>query len=188
MLKAQIIGNLGKDAEVKTTQSGQTLINFSVAHTVKTQNGDKTVWVNCTRFVPQGQNSNIAQYLKKGTKVWCEGEPSARAWINQSTGEANSSLELVVYQIELCGSAQPAATTAQQPATTQQPNYTINANGMQAAPPPPPAPAPAPTPQNTHGQVVNRHSWDSTLNAWIPVQAPPAANAQTQPPTADAPF
>lgn len=136
MLKMQIIGNLGKDAEVKTTQSGQIIINFSVAHTTKRNGQDATVWVDCSKFVEQGQTTAVAQYLKKGTKVYVEGMPSANAWTGQD-GTVNASLRLTAYQIELLGSQQQAQPQQQAPAQAYpqaqpQPQYTA------------PAPAPAP--------------------------------------------
>jgi single-strand DNA-binding protein len=119
MLKMQIIGNLGKDAEVKQTQAGQTIINFSVAHTTKRNGQDATVWVDVSKFVEQGQTTAIAQYLKKGTKVYVEGMPSANGWTGQD-GTVNGSLRLTAYQIELLGQAQaqPQAQAPVQPYNT----------------------------------------------------------------------
>lgn len=133
MLKMQIIGNLGKDAEVKTTQSGQTIISFSVAHSYKRNGQDATVWVDCSKFVEQGQTSAIAQYLRKGTKVYVEGMPSANGWTGND-GTVNASLRLTAYQIELLGGqAQPQAPAVQpQPLNPYQPQ------------PQPQYPAPAP--------------------------------------------
>lgn len=98
MLKTQVIGNLGKDAEVKEV-NGKKVIEFSVCHSYKKQGGESvSVWVNCSKW---GDTTTIAPYLKKGTKVWCDGTPSVDAWIKD--GEAKSSLRLSVSQIELLG-------------------------------------------------------------------------------------
>ena len=48
MIKLQVIGHIGKDAELKTLDSGKSVINFSVADTQKQKDGtSKTTWVEC---------------------------------------------------------------------------------------------------------------------------------------------
>lgn len=110
MLKLTVVGNLGRDAEVKQLNSGMTVISFSVAHTDrwKTQGGEKrenTTWVQCSIWRKQGESIEIAKYLTTGRSVAVEGSPSARAY-NDNEGEAKSSLELRVFNIELMGLTQ----------------------------------------------------------------------------------
>lgn len=78
MLKIQVIGHLGKDAVVKTV-NGKSVINFSVASTEKYKDAqgnlkENTTWVFCDYWI---DNTNVAQYLKKGTQIYIEGKPSA---------------------------------------------------------------------------------------------------------------
>lgn len=85
MNKHILTGTLGKDAEVKEFNNGNTVINFPVAHkeTWKDKQGQKqerTTWHECEWFI---NNTSIAQYLKKGAKVLVEGTPYSRAYINQ---------------------------------------------------------------------------------------------------------
>ena len=66
MLKTQIIGSLGRDAESKQVGSN-TVINFSVAHTEKSKDAqgnqtEKTIWVDCAKW---GEKTGILPYLKK---------------------------------------------------------------------------------------------------------------------------
>lgn len=71
-----IAGNLGKDAELKTTQGGDQFCRFSVA--VSTGWGDKkaTTWWDVTRW---GKGADkLAEFLKKGSKVAVSGEISTR--------------------------------------------------------------------------------------------------------------
>lgn len=185
MLKAQIVGNLGKDAEVKTLPSGQRYYSFSVAHTFRTQQGDQTVWVNCTKWIRQGDSEAVFQYMKKGKKVYLEGTPSARAWAAQD-GTANASLELNVAYIELLSpndqaqpqAAAPAQQQWQQPATAQQPNYTMNANGMQAQQPAPaqqqapPAQQQAAPPTQAAAPAANNPWTAQTAGQWGAAQNP----------------
>lgn len=58
-----IAGNLGKDCEVQTNQRGE-FITFSVAVTEGSKENKKTIWFGCSSY-----KVNLAQYLKKGTKV-----------------------------------------------------------------------------------------------------------------------
>lgn len=138
MNRTQIIGNLGQDAEVKAFEGGQSAISFSVAVTEKWNDAsgvkqERTDWFRCTLWRKPEQTS-IANYLKKGTKVLVEGKVSARAWVNATTSELNSALEIRVANVELLGGlpaeqngaptqqAAPAQTYAQasQPATLAQ--------------------------------------------------------------------
>jgi len=92
--KVQLIGNLGKDPELKHTQSGTAVCSFTVA-TSKSwvdQNGnkkEKTEWHNITVWNRgQGkQAENCAKYLSKGKKVYVEGELETRQWLDERSGE-----------------------------------------------------------------------------------------------------
>lgn len=65
-----IAGNLGKDCEVQSNQRGE-FITFSVAVTEGSRENQKTTWFGCSSY-----QTNIAQYLKKGTKVVVTGSLS----------------------------------------------------------------------------------------------------------------
>lgn len=107
MIELQLIGHLGKDAEVK--EIGNTkVINFSVAVTerFKNQKGElveNTTWVDVAKW---GTNVTVAQYLKKGTQVYISGKPSARGYISNGSNEANGVLCVTAFNIKLLGSAQ----------------------------------------------------------------------------------
>ena len=65
-----IAGNLGKSAEVQSNQKGE-FITFSVAVTEGSRENQKTNWFSCISY-----QTNIAQYLQKGTKVVVQGSLS----------------------------------------------------------------------------------------------------------------
>lgn len=117
MIKTLIIGHLGKDALVKEV-NGKTVINFSVAHTENFKNNEgvkieKTVWVECAYW---SDRTTIAQYLKKGTQVYIEGQPSVDTYTNNE-GKSIPKLKLRVAQIQLLGSAnKPQEQTTEQAA------------------------------------------------------------------------
>jgi single-strand DNA-binding protein len=121
MNRFQFTGNLGRDAEVKNLQSGQTVLSFAVAITEKWKDKtgnpqEKTTWVNCTQWLRDGK-SGIAPYLTKGTKVLVEGKPSARGYVNKE-GDAVANLECDVQGIELIGSRGEAQQPQAQPASS----------------------------------------------------------------------
>lgn len=114
MIKLQVIGHLGKDAEVKSV-NGKTVINFSVAHTEKFKDRDgnpasKTTWVECAQWT---EKTGVAPYLKKGVSVYAEGTPEVRTF-EKGDGSTGVSLTLRVASIQLLGGGkqdggQPAA-------------------------------------------------------------------------------
>lgn len=107
MIKMEVLGRLGSDAEIAQVNN-QTVIRFSVVHTRSYYNKDgnktqKTIWVNCSRWLTNGQSTKVADFLKKGEMVYAAGEPSARGYIQPTSGAAQASLNLRVEQIELTG-------------------------------------------------------------------------------------
>lgn len=98
MVQMQLIGTLGKDAEVKDVDKTK-VINFSVA--VNQGYGEKktTLWVDAAKF---GDKIAVANYLKKGTKVFISGEPTLVNWTSK-TGTSGTSLRLRVNELELLG-------------------------------------------------------------------------------------
>lgn len=101
MLKLTIIGNIGKDAETKTF-NGATYATFSVAHTEKSVDNATTTWVSCTKRI--GEDSRLTDYLKKGTKVYAEGNFSIKEYT--SDGVKKTSINLWVSSLELLSKAE----------------------------------------------------------------------------------
>ena len=105
MQKIQVIGRIGKDAEVKDFGNSQ-VINFSVAVSEKytnKQTGEvttNTTWFECAKW---GNNTSIAQYIKKGGQIFVEGKINNRAWVDQS-GTPQVTNGINVFEIELLGS------------------------------------------------------------------------------------
>lgn len=117
MLKAQILGNLGSDAELKYSAGGSPLLRCNVAANfrVKNDNGeweDRTEWVRVTLFGARAES--LSQYLTKGAKVYVDGRLEARPWTSRE-GAVRAGLEVIANDIELCsprnndGQRQPAA-------------------------------------------------------------------------------
>ena len=100
--KVILIGNLGKDPEVRRLNSGDPVVNLSVATSESwrdKQSGErkeKTEWHRVVIF-----NENIAkvaeQYLKKGSTVYIEGQLQTRKWTDQA-GVEKYSTEVVLQK------------------------------------------------------------------------------------------
>ncbi len=135
MIKLQIIGNVGKDAEIRPVGDNQVL-EFTVCHTEKWNTADgpkeKAVWVKVTKWFKANDTIAVAQYLKTGQKVYCEGTPDVRGWLdtknldaaNQPTPRGELSMKCI--NIELLGGGTATGTSA------------AAAPAKPATPPPPP--------------------------------------------------
>lgn len=100
--RAQIIGNLGRDPEVKTMRGDKKVANLSVATTEKWKDRnsgewkEKTEWHRITVFADAFVKF-AEDYLRKGSKVYVEGKIQTRKWQDQS-GQDKFSTEIVVEQ------------------------------------------------------------------------------------------
>lgn len=135
MINLQVLGNIGNDAEVRATTTGMSAISFSVAHSEsytdkQGQKQSKTTWVRCTLW-RKPESCNVADYLRKGTKILVWGEPSASAWTGQD-GTVQSALELRVLNFEFAGSAPQQTQQQTQPANVHQPQP-VKTQAAQAA-------------------------------------------------------
>jgi single-strand DNA-binding protein len=84
--KVILIGNLGKDPEVKYTPSGVQIAKFSLATSERVKKGDnweeKTDWHNIVLFSRQAEYAK--EYLKKGMTVFVDGKISTRTWDDEN--------------------------------------------------------------------------------------------------------
>ena len=71
-----IAGNIGKDAEIRSTQGGDKVTGWTVAVEDRTGKEKSTIWFDCTLWGKRGES--LAQYLTKGSKVCVSGELSKR--------------------------------------------------------------------------------------------------------------
>lgn len=105
--KAIIVGNLGRDPELRSTPSGQTLAKFSVATTRKWRDRDgnlqeQTEWHN---IVCWGRQAEVAgQYLTRGKQVYVEGRLQTDSWEDKETGKKMYRTEIVCDNFQMLGS------------------------------------------------------------------------------------
>jgi single-strand DNA-binding protein len=102
--KAILVGNLGKDPEVRTTQDGQKIVNLTLA-TSDTWNDrqtgerkERTEWHRVVIF--NDRIGDVAEkYLRKGSKVYIEGSLQTRKWTDQ-TGQERYTTEVVISRFK----------------------------------------------------------------------------------------
>jgi len=99
--KAIIVGHLGGDPEVRSTQSGMSVCNFTVATSEKNKDGAETTeW---HRIVCFGKTAdNVGKYLTKGSQVYVEGRIQTRKWTDKE-GNDRYTTEIVGNQIAFLG-------------------------------------------------------------------------------------
>jgi single-strand DNA-binding protein len=101
-----IIGNCGRDPEMRYLPSGSPVTNFSVAVTrrFKSRDGDdreETEWFNVNCFDRLAEIAN--EYLSKGKQVYVEGRLRTNSWEDRQTGEKRSRMEVVATDMVLLG-------------------------------------------------------------------------------------
>lgn len=93
---------LGRDAEMKTTQSGKAVCEFTGAYDVGYGQNKQTQWVKCSLWGDRGEK--VAQYLVKGSQVVVTlSDLRARAFINKNTNEPQAALEGRVIEFDFAG-------------------------------------------------------------------------------------
>jgi single-strand DNA-binding protein len=100
MQQVVIVGNLGRDAELKYSGNGKPIVTGSAAVTTGHGEYEHTEWFNLVAF---GERFvNVAPYLKKGQQVGVTGQLKTRAWEDQN-GQKRYRTELIVETITLLG-------------------------------------------------------------------------------------
>jgi single-strand DNA-binding protein len=105
--KVILIGNLGRDPEIRNTPGGQTVAKFSVAttRTWKDRDGnrqERTEWHN---IVVWGRQAEIAgQYLTKGRQLYIEGRLQTDSWEDRETSKKMYRTEIVCDNFQMLGS------------------------------------------------------------------------------------
>jgi single-strand DNA-binding protein len=121
--KVIIVGNLGKDPEMRYTQNNTAVTNFTVAttDTWNDRNGEKQEKTEWHRVVTWGRLAEICgQYLQKGKQVYIEGRLQTRDWEDQS-GNKRYTTEIVANTMQMLGRAgdSPQRQNAPAPAPAQ---------------------------------------------------------------------
>ena len=105
MNKVILVGNLGKDPEMRYMPNGNAVANFSIATTESWKNKqtgeyeNQTEWHNLTVFGKFGEM--CGQYLKKGAKVYVEGKIKTEKWQDKTSGQDRFSTKIIVSELQM---------------------------------------------------------------------------------------
>ncbi len=119
--KVILVGNLGRDPEIRSTASGIPVANLSLAtnRRWKDREGDRqeqTEWHNVVCF---GRQAEIAgQYLSRGRQIYVEGRIQTRSWEDRNTGETRYRTEIVCENFQMLGQREG---TVEPPSATEPP-------------------------------------------------------------------
>ena len=148
--KVIIVGNLGRDPEMRTFPSGDQVANVRIATTDRWrdkntgENKEATEW---HRVVFNGRLAEIVgQYLRKGSQVYVEGSLRTRKWTDQATGQDRYATEIRADSMQMLGSRQGMGGGQQSQGYGDDAGYGDN-GGYEAPRRAAPAPRPAAAPQ-----------------------------------------
>ncbi len=104
--KVILLGNLGKDPEVKFTPQGKAVAKITIATNRSTKDAagnwqDQTEWHNVVLWERMAEIAG--EYLKKGGKVYIEGRLQTRSWDDKTSGQKKYMTEIVANEMVLLG-------------------------------------------------------------------------------------
>ncbi len=151
--KVMLIGNLGRDPEIRHTASGQQVANFSLAtsESYNDRNGQRQTRTEWHKVVVWAKLAEICgQYLRKGSRIYIEGRLQTRQWEDQQSQKRSTTEVVATNMLMLGGRGEGAGDSQgggnyQQNSSYQQGGYQGGAQGgPQSSPPPQAQPQGAP--------------------------------------------
>jgi len=115
--KVFLLGNVGKEPEIRATAAGTIVANFTLATADRQKDAqgnwtDKTEWHNLIAF---GRTAEIVRdYVKKGAQLFIEGKIQNRSWDDKQTGEKKYRTEIIINELSLLGGAERSTTAKAQ--------------------------------------------------------------------------
>ncbi|MGH9563684.1 MAG: single-stranded DNA-binding protein [Terracidiphilus sp.] len=102
--KVILLGNVGKDPEIRSTGGGTMVANFTLATSDRFQDAqgnwqDRTEWHNLVAFKRLAEI--VRDYVKKGSKLYIEGKIQTRSWDDKETGAKKYRTEIIALDISL---------------------------------------------------------------------------------------
>jgi len=105
--KVFLLGNVGKDPEIRTTPGGMTIANFTLATADRAKDSsgawvDKPEWHNLVCFDKLAETAR--NYIKKGSSLFVEGKITNRSWDDKESGQKRYRTEIIVNDFTFVGS------------------------------------------------------------------------------------
>ncbi len=121
--KVILVGNLGKDPEVRHLENGASVANFSIAtsETYKDKNGNRqeqTEWHNVVLW--RGLAEIAEKYLRKGSQIYVEGKLRTRSWQDKD-GNTRYTTEVVGDQMTMLGGRSSSGNSTTDSAASNEP-------------------------------------------------------------------
>lgn len=125
--KVILVGNLGKDPEVRHLDNGRAVANFSLAtsETYKNKQGERVInteWHNVVLWSPLAEIAE--KFLKKGGQVYIEGKLTTRSWDDQD-GNKRYTTEVVGRELTLLGGKPEGGSTSSNESMAESPVSSI---------------------------------------------------------------
>jgi len=128
--KVILLGNVGKDPEIRSTGGGTMVANFTLATSDRFQDAqgnwqDRTEWHNLVAFKRTAEI--VRDYVKKGSKLYIEGKIQTRSWDDKDTGAKRYRTEILVNDLSLLsgrdegGASRPANSSGSTASFDQRP-------------------------------------------------------------------
>jgi single-strand DNA-binding protein len=137
--KVLLLGNVGKDPEIRATAGGTQVASFTLATADRAKDAqgnwtDKTEWHNLVAFNRTAEI--VRDYVKKGTQLYIEGKIQTRSWDDKESGQKKYRTEILVNELTLLGKPGDGASSGggysrsntasydqRTPASSSQPEY-----------------------------------------------------------------
>jgi single-strand DNA-binding protein len=102
--KVILLGNVGKDPEIRSTGGGTMVANFTLATSDRQKDAqgnwqDRTEWHNLVAFTRLAEI--VRDYVKKGSKLYVEGKIQTRSWDDKESGQKRYRTEIIVNDLSL---------------------------------------------------------------------------------------
>jgi single-strand DNA-binding protein len=102
--KVFLLGNVGKDPEIRSSANGVMVANFTLATSDRFQDAqgnwqDRTEWHNLVAFKRTAEI--VRDYVKKGSKLYIEGKIQTRSWDDKESGAKRYRTEIIVNDLSL---------------------------------------------------------------------------------------
>ena len=112
--KVILLGNVGKDPEIRSTGGGMMVANFTLATSDRQKDAqgnwqDRTEWHNLVAF--QRTAEIVRDYVKKGTKLYIEGKIQTRSWDDKESGQKRYRTEIIVNDLSLLSGREEGASS-----------------------------------------------------------------------------
>ena len=110
--KVILLGNVGKDPEIRSTPGGTMVANFTLATSDRQKDAqgnwqDRTEWHNLVAFTRTAEI--VRDYVKKGSKLYIEGRIQTRSWDDKESGQKRYRTEIIVNDLSLLSGREEGA-------------------------------------------------------------------------------